>query len=134
MATDVAQAIRTRLREIERELKGFEQLQTERERLTRALKELGEGDGAPRRRGTRTRKPGTGNRRRAGKRAARGSNQQAILAHITANPGTTTPDIADATGIGRPVVYSAVSRLASSGKVRKSTRADGQVSYELAGQ
>ena len=130
MATDVAQAIRTRLREIDTELKGFEQLRAERERLARALKEV---DGAsPRRGGATPSRASAGGRRRGRKRAARGSNQQAILAHVKANPGATTPEIADATGIGRPVVYSAVSRLASAGTLKKTTRPDGQVSYELA--
>ena len=130
MPTDVAQAIRTRLREIDTELKSYQALQDERDRLTKALKDLGASDGAPRRAG-RPRRARAQGARRGGKRAARGSNQQAILAHITSNPGATTPEIADATGIGRPVVYSAVSRLASGGRLRKTTRDDGQVSYEI---
>ncbi len=130
MATDVAQAIRTRLREIDTELKTYQALQDERDRLTRVLKELGVRDGAPRRAG-RPRKARAGGARRGAKRAARGSNQHAILSHITSNPGATTPEIADATGIGRPVVYSAVSRLASGGRLKKTTRGDGQVSYEI---
>jgi Winged helix-turn-helix DNA-binding len=129
MATDVAQAIRARLREIDTELKDFEALRSERERLTRALKEL-DGAAGPAR-GTRRRAASNGGRRRGRKRAARGSNQQAILAHIEANPGATTPEIADATGIGRPVVYSAVSRLTSGGTLKKTARDDGQVSYTL---
>ena len=132
MATDVAQAIRTRLREIDAELKSYQSLQDERDRLTKALKELGATDGAPRRAGG-ARKARAKGARRGARRAARGSNQQAILSHITANPGATTPEIADATGIGRPVVYSAVSRLASGGRLRKTTRDDGQVSYEIVG-
>jgi hypothetical protein len=131
MATDVAQAIRTRLREIDTELKGFEALQSERERLSRALEEI-DGAGTNGRRAARARRAApSGGRRRGRKRAARGSNQQAILAHIQANPGATTPEIADATGIGRPVVYSAVSRLTSGGTLKKTARDDGQVSYTL---
>ncbi len=76
---------------------------------------------------------GVGARRaRSGKRAPRGSNQTAILDHVTANPGATTPQIAEATGIARPVVYSAVSRLASAGRLHKRSQDDGQVSYEVA--
>jgi hypothetical protein len=131
MATDVAQAIRTRLREIDTELQSYDALQAERERLNRVLKEL-DGDGSsPRRRSAGTRRTTSSGRRRGRKRAARGSNQQAILAHIQANPGATTPEIADATGIGRPVVYSAVSRLTTGGTLKKTARPDGQVSYEL---
>ena len=39
---------------------------------------------------------------------------------------------AEATGIARPVVYSAVSRLAAAGRLHKRSQDDGQVSYEVA--
>lgn len=136
-STTPEQVIEDRLRDIEQQLEGLESLRAERDRLTRALSALrpdGAGPGRPRR----GRRPagGQAGRRRTrsgGKRAPRGSNQTAILDHVTANPGATTPQIAEATGIARPVVYSAVSRLASAGRLHKRAQDDGQVSYEIAG-
>ena len=134
-STTPEQAIEDRLREIKKQLQGVESLQAERERLTRALSALQSGTGDARR-GRRGRKPSTSQatrrRARSGKRAPRGSNQTAILDHVTANPGATTPQIAEATGIARPVVYSAVSRLAAAGRLHKRSQDDGQVSYEVA--
>ena len=133
MSTDVTQAIKKRLREIDDELKTFERLQAERERLTRALSALGESGPAARRSrangGAPARPRRAGSRRRGAKRAPRGSNQQAIVGHVQANPGTSAIAIAEATGIGRPVVYSALSRLTAGGKVTKTTTADGSVTY-----
>ncbi|HWT93546.1 MAG TPA: hypothetical protein VN238_11150 [Solirubrobacteraceae bacterium] len=128
---DVAEVIKARLRQVNAELEALEPLEVERERLERALHELtGEG-AAPRPAG------GPGHRRRgathgpAGKRAPRGSNVQAILDYVAAHPGTTTPEIARATGIDRAVLYSAASRLTSAGRLRKQQLPDGQVAYEV---
>jgi Winged helix-turn-helix DNA-binding len=137
MAPSVEEVIQDRLREID---SGVEALMAERERLTRALKEL--GGGAPSGRGRRGRAAGSSGasarrgrassgRAKPGRRAPRGSNQQAILEHVGANPGATTPEIAQATGIDRAVVYSAVSRLSAAGRLLKAGREDGQVTYEI---
>ena len=48
---------------------------------------------------------------------------------MTANPGATSGEIADATGISRGVVYSAVSRLTNAGKLTREPKPDGQVAY-----
>lgn len=48
---------------------------------------------------------------------------------MTDNPGATSGGIAEATGIARGVVYSAVSRLTAAGKLRREPRPDGQVAY-----
>ena len=142
MATDVEGLIETRLAEIEQELGGLESLQAEQERLKRALGELRSGRPAsasrrPARRSARKSSPAAKrsprkrqSSRSAGKRAPRGSNQTAILEHISSNPGTTAPDISKTTGIAKPVVYSALSRLTSTGRLRKKQQKDGQVTYE----
>lgn len=137
MSSTVEKAIEQRLTEIEQQLRGVEDLQVERDRLTRALSELRGGAANGRRQGRRGRGSATGTRKRqggarAGKRAPRGSNQQAILDYISANPGSTTPQIAEATGIARPVVYSATSRLSSAGRLRKGNGNGGAVVYEMA--
>jgi hypothetical protein len=138
MATSVEEVIQDRLREID---SGLESLMAERERLTRALKELG-ANASPGR-GRRGRPPGSSGtavkrgrpssaRAKQRRRAPRGSNQQAILDHVSGHPGATTPEIAQATGIDRAVVYSAVSRLSAAGRLAKAGREDGQVTYQIA--
>jgi hypothetical protein len=135
-STDVAQTIERRLREVEAQLRGYEDLARERERLQRALHELRRDDGA--RPGWASTKPSAGKRptagrRRGGRRAGRGANVEAIIGFVTGNPGATAAEIASGTGIGRGVVYSATSRLAASGRLRRVAKGDRQVGYELGG-
>lgn len=134
----IEKAIEARLREIESQLEGLRSLEHEHASLTQALDALRSGPdkqpaGPPRRRtrGSTSGQPRSTRTSRR-RRAQRGSNQTAILTHIETHPGASTPEIADATGIKRPVVYSAVSRLASSGRLTKDKRDDGQVSYRVA--
>lgn len=135
MATDVVRVIQARLEEIDREL---EPLRVERDKLSKALQELGERPPRPAR-GTRGAQSAA--RRRSGtpsgrsgrqKRAKHGSNVQAITEFVAAHPGATTPAIAEGTGIARSVVYSAVSRLSAAGRLVKRTSDDGQVAYTVA--
>jgi hypothetical protein len=125
---EVAEFIERRLEEIDEQLKPFEELEQERRRLRQALGALrGEdpvaspADDGPARRGGRS--------GRARKRAARGSNLSAILEHVATTPGSTAGEIADATGISRGVVYSATSRLAAAGRLRREPQPDGSVAY-----
>ena len=118
---EVAEIIERRLQEIEEQLKPFEELERERERLQQALGALRD-DEPPSPRG-----PARSSRGR--KRAARGSNLAAILEHVAATPGATAGEIADATGISRGVVYSATSRLAAAGRLRREPKPDGSVAY-----
>jgi len=133
--TDVARVIEERLQEIEAQLKTYDELARERHRLQRALDALrsepgtGARGAASPRRATRRRSAG----RSGGRRAQRGSNVAAIIGHVTANPGSTAAEIAEATGIDRGVVYSATSRLASAGRLRRVPKGDRQVGYELGG-
>jgi MarR family len=124
---EVAEFIERRLKEIEEQLKPFEELERERARLRQALGALRGED----LRNSAARGPGRGGGR-GRKRAARGSNLTAILDHVAATPGATAGEIADATGISRGVVYSATSRLAAAGRLRREPKPDGSVAYHPA--
>ncbi|HVR05057.1 MAG TPA: helix-turn-helix domain-containing protein, partial [Solirubrobacteraceae bacterium] len=52
-----------------------------------------------------------GSRRGSDGRAPQGANKQRILAAIAAHPGLAAPEIAQLTGLKRPVVASTISRL-----------------------
>jgi hypothetical protein len=135
-STDVAETIQRRLAEIDAQLGGYDELANERERLQRALQVLrtdsDTGPGPRRARRSATERAGA-TRRRGARRARRGSNVEAIIGYVTANPGATAAEIAASTGIGRGVVYSATSRLASSGRLRRVAKGERQVGYALGG-
>jgi hypothetical protein len=132
-SADIVQAVEERVREIEAQLGGYDDLVRERDRLKRALQALGSDTGAAPRAGAPTR-PATGRRasrrRGAGRRAKRGSNVAAIVGYVAEHPGSTAAEIAAGTGIDRSVVYSATSRLASAGRLRRAPKRDRQVGYE----
>jgi hypothetical protein len=133
MAADVEKVIKDRLREIDEQIVGLDALRDERERLSRALEALGP---APSQRAASSGRAKTRRRTRSSgskssKRAARGTNQRAILDHVQQNPGATTPQIAEATGIDRSVIYSAVSRMTTNGRLTKRALDDGQVAYDF---
>jgi hypothetical protein len=134
-SVDIAQAIEARLGEIESQLGGYDELVRERDRLRRALHELN-GDGASAPRATAPARDGGrrgGARRRvSSRRAKRGSNVAAITNYVAAHPGSTAAEIAEGTGIDRSVVYSATSRLAGAGRLRRKSNGDRQVGYEPA--
>jgi hypothetical protein len=133
-STDIVKAVEQRLREIEEKLASYDELVRERDRVRRALGELlgdstparpaGDGHAATGRRDAR--------RRGSGRRAKRGSNVAAIVDYVVAHPGSTAAEIAAGTGIDRSVVYSATSRLASAGRLRRAPKGDRQVGYEPA--
>jgi hypothetical protein len=124
--SDVAQVIERRLREIEVQLRSYEELARERDRLRRALHELRRDDGARPRRAAAT--PSAAGRsarpRGGGRRARRGANVEAITLYVSAHPGATAAEIANGTGVARGVVYSATSRLAASGRLRRVSKGD----------
>jgi len=132
-STDVVSVIEERLREIEAQLKTYDELARERDRLQRALDALRSEPAVARRGGSTQRQAprGRAGGRRGGRRAQRGSNVAAIIGHVTSDPGATAADIAQATGIDRGVVYSATSRLASAGRLRRVSKGDRQVGYEV---
>ena len=131
-STDIVQAVELRLEEIESQLSSHDDLVRERDRLRRALHELRTDALAPRAAaGARTGSTRRGTRRRgSGRRAQRGSNVRAIVDYVAANPGSTAAEIAAGTGIDRSVVYSATSRLAGAGRLRRAPKGDRQVGYE----
>jgi hypothetical protein len=133
-STDIVQAVEQRLKEIEAQLGSYDDLVRERDRLRRALHEL-RTDATAARAGSAAR-AATGRRgprrRGSGRRAQRGSNVAAITSYVAANPGSTAAEIAAGTGIDRSVVYSATSRLASAGRLRRAPKGDRQVGYEAA--
>jgi Winged helix-turn-helix DNA-binding len=134
----VEQLIEHRLQEIEEQLRPFAELEEERRRLRDALGVLRGGGtagvevagAAPQASPARQRHSRRASR---GRRAPRGSNLSAILEYVAGNPGATAGEIATATGISRGVVYSATSRLSSSGKLTRKQKPDGQVGYHPAG-
>jgi hypothetical protein len=134
----VEQLIEHRLQEIEEQLRPFAELEEERRRLRDALGVLRGGDSAGVEVAGAAPKSSPGRQRRSrrasrGGRAPRGSNLSAILEYVSANPGSTAGEIATATGISRGVVYSATSRLSSSGKLSRRQKSDGQVGYHPGG-
>jgi DNA invertase Pin-like site-specific DNA recombinase len=134
--TDVAHTIERRLREIEAQLNGYQELARERDRLQRALHELRSDDGT--RPGPAPARPqaagrASSRRQRSGRRARHGTNVEAITGYVKAHPGATAAEIAIATGIDRATVYSATSRLAASGRLRRIARGERQVGYQPGG-
>jgi sugar-specific transcriptional regulator TrmB len=122
-STDVEQVIEDRLRQIDERLRVLAELRAERDRLQRAL-------GALRSERAVVASSAAGAQSR-GRRAKRGTNLKAILAYVQARPGATAGQVAEATGIKRTVVYSAVSRLTGSGRLGREELPDGQVGYRI---
>jgi DNA-binding transcriptional ArsR family regulator len=90
-------------------------------RLEAALKALDEADG-----GTPTRAKRTSNRRTTKprrrstrKRAPRGQNREAILRVITERHGVSAGEVANATRIAKPTVYTTISKLLKEGAVKR---------------
>jgi hypothetical protein len=139
--SQVEQLIEKRLAEIEEQLQPFAALVDERRRLQDALAALradappGALPELPQSQTPRSQPPPKRARRSRsakGKRAPRGSNLQAIVDFVSANPGSTAGEIASGTGISRGVVYSATSRMSASGKLERRPKSDGQVGYQVA--
>jgi hypothetical protein len=134
-STDVEQVIEQRLGEIDEQLRPYADLEAERDRLQRALQALRAETSAAARASTPARRSPGRPRRQARRspsgRAKRGSNLQAILDYVEGRPGATAAQLAESTGIDRGVVYSAVSRLTSSGRLRREQLPGGQVGYRV---
>ena len=128
---EVVKLIENRLKAIDEQLRPFDELRRERDKLREALEAL-RGDEPPKSTARRPRRSGGRRSSRSGKRAARGSNLTAITEYVASNAGATAGEIAEATGISRGVVYSATSRLSTSGKLERVPKPDGQVGYRSA--
>jgi hypothetical protein len=132
VSNEVIRALEQRLHEVEAQLGAYAELTDERARLERALNELQPSDGAAAQHATNRPAARAGTRRRrAARRARRGSNIAAIVGHVETNPGATAAEIAAGTGIDRSVVYSATSRLTSAGRLRRIPKGDREVGYEV---
>ena len=72
-------------------------------------------------------------RKPAAKRAPRGANKAAILAALSERPGATAGEIAQATGIGKQVVYSALNAAVKRNEVVAVDLPTGLKGYKVAG-
>jgi hypothetical protein len=116
----VEDAIRARLQEIEQRLASLQDLERERARLSAALAVL-RGD-----------LPTEGSVPMHGaRRAPRGANQDAIVAYVEKHQDARSGDIAEATQIARPIVYSALARLTAVGRLERRTGTHGEIVYRL---
>jgi DNA-binding transcriptional ArsR family regulator len=116
-----------RLKVVERELAAAEPLVRERERLEAALSM------APFATSTRpAAKPAPAGKPRAGTRAPRGANREAILKLVGERPGVSAAEIADVTKITRAVTYNTLSKLVQQGLLAKSELPGGQTGYRPA--
>jgi DNA-binding transcriptional ArsR family regulator len=91
-------------------------------RLEAALKALDEADGGTPSR--RRRSSSNGRKRRATrgetrKRAPRGQNREAILRVISERHGVSAGEVANATKIAKPTVYTTISKLLKEGAVKR---------------
>ena len=90
-------------------------------RLEAALKALDQADG----RGSARSRPAsrsrttTASRRSGRKRAPRGQNRDAILRVISERHGVSAGEVANATKIAKPTVYSTISKLLKDGAVKR---------------
>lgn len=95
--------------------KRLAELDEERKRLERAVAQL-DGGAERRGRGRPPRRRGKMRRRRKGGRSAQ------VQKLISANPGTTVPDIAKSLKVKPPYLYTLLGKLAKEGAVQKKGR------------
>ena len=116
-----------RLKVVERELASVQPLVRERERLEAALSMAPFATSVrPAAKAAPARKP------RAGTRAPRGANREAILKLVGERPGVSAAEIADVTKISRAVTYNTLSKLVLQGLLAKSELPGGQTGYQPA--
>lgn len=121
----IVEQIRDRIAEIDRELQDAQSLQTERERLSRALAELGQQE-STRRQPIRP----AGERHRRRTRAAQGSNPERILTALAESPDVTAIEIGRAAQIDRKTLYSTLARMVRAGRVLRQESEQGPI-YSL---
>jgi DNA-binding transcriptional ArsR family regulator len=122
MAGDLLGAIR---RELDQRLAELAPFVMEFDRLTSARATLAADGGGPetaqgrRPRASSRRGPGSQPAKRRGNnsrsRAPRGQNRQKILAVVGERPGVSAAEVAAASGVARPTVYTTVSKLKKEG-------------------
>ena len=67
-------------------------------------------------------------------RAPRGANREAFLGALRERPGSSVPEVAEATGVQRGVLYQLRRRLLDEGAVVEQQRDDGRKGYALPGR
>jgi anti-sigma factor RsiW len=112
----IAQEIRRRMDEIDRELEGVEALSAERDQLRRALDQLESARATA--------------ARPARRRAPRGTNRQRILAHLREAGPSAASEIASATGINRGVTYNTLKKMVADDEVAQ-THDDGRAMFAV---
>jgi hypothetical protein len=124
---DLRNQMRQRVKDIDRELAGFEGLVREREQIAAALAQppfAGEARAAApvaaRRAERKSTRP----------RAPRGANREAVLTAVAERPGVTAATIADVTKISRAVTYNTLAKLIQQGMIEKTELPGGQTGYK----
>jgi hypothetical protein len=120
---DLRRDLENRLKEVDRQLADVEPLMRERDRLQSALATppfASPGRGAD----ARPSAP-----RKAGPRAPRGANRDAILTLVGERPGVSAGEIADVTKISRAVTYNTLAKLVEQDKLAKTELPGGQTGY-----
>jgi predicted Rossmann fold nucleotide-binding protein DprA/Smf involved in DNA uptake len=123
---DLRNQMRQRLKDIDRELAGFEELVRERDQIEAALAQPPFAEvraaAAP------ARRPAA--RKTTRPRAPRGANREAVLTAVGERPGVTAATIADVTKISRAVTYNTLAKLVEQGKIEKTELPGGQTGYK----
>jgi len=121
---DIAEGMRRRIAVLDEEIARVDPLREERTRLQRALDLLAADTaaGASPQTGppSRRRQPTAGSSGAGRQRAARGENHEKIVRFLRGSGPATASEIAQGTGINRPVVYSTLRRLGEDGTVAES--------------
>jgi predicted Rossmann fold nucleotide-binding protein DprA/Smf involved in DNA uptake len=127
---DLRNQMRQRLKDIERELAGFEELVRERDQIAAALAQppFAEPRAAAPARRPAARKSTV--RKSTRPRAPRGANREAVLTAVGERPGVTAATIADVTKISRAVTYNTLAKLVEQGKIEKTELPGGQTGYK----
>ncbi len=133
--------------EIDARLRELNPLVSEYDRLTEARESLSDGAPAPERRarstsrtasrraGARQPRGGRAAGKGGGKRAPRGENRAKLLAVVEERPGVSVGEVAQATGIKKPIVYSTMYKLVETGEVAKTNLEGGLTGFRrLSGQ
>jgi hypothetical protein len=132
---ETVRGIRARLEELAPVVAEYERLQAAYDALDGAGGRLDErpaaGDAASGRRRGGARRGGTASRR-AAPRAKRGQNKAAVLGVIAERPGVTVSEIAQVTGIAKPLVYNTTRAGIDRGELEKVSLPAGLSGFRVA--
>jgi hypothetical protein len=136
---DLRKDLEARLAEVQRRLANVEPLIRERDELQAVLTRapfaapVRPATRTPARPATRTSvRPATRgtSERKAGTRAPRGANREAILKLVGQRPGVSAAEISDVTKISRAVTYNTLAKLVEQGRIEKTPLPGGQTGYK----